>query len=129
MAKLGTPENPEIIEPGVRPRRPVAPPLARLRTALKLLKSLIVVVAPALLLDSALLTLLIRGWREQNAILFLFGLLLVPMAALASTLALVAGPLLLVSLIFLVMGRAVGVSPRPFGRFEAQFKRFSGRRT
>ena len=124
MAKLGTPENPEVIEPGQRPRpsRPALP--GRWAATFKILKTLVVLTAPALLLDYAFFSLILQGWREQNALSFLLGLVLVPMAFTASVLALFAGPLLLASLVMLVMGRAVTVNPRPLGRFSGPFKRF-----
>jgi hypothetical protein len=125
VAKLGTPENPEIIEPGQRPRPTPARATSRLGTALRLIKTLVVVVAPAVLLDYALFSMLHQGWRDQNALAFLLGLLLVPMAALASTLALLAGPLLLLSLVFLSLGRAVSFNARPLGRFGGRFKLFN----
>ena len=128
MARLGTPENPEVIEPGANPRsrsssaRPVtASALLRLRTALRLTKTLIVVCAPAVLFDYALASLLHRAFHEQSALSLLLAVVLSPPALIATGLAVLAGPLLIGSLIFLTLGRPVSYdATSAFSRFRVQ---------
>lgn len=111
MAKLGSPENPEVISPGQAARpAAAAPPLARFKMITRLLGVLVIVLIPAVVFDWATLWMLREGWTAGNPLAWLLVVLLTPAAALSTGLALVGAPVVMLSLIFLALGRPVSIS-------------------
>jgi hypothetical protein len=103
--KLGTPENPEILMPGERPRVQHS----RLPVILGLVRWAVVILTPVILADTLCYWLLELGRQPDGSLAWLF---LALFALPALILNFIAGAVLLVlffSLLMLVMGRSVSV--------------------
>lgn len=114
---LGTPENPEIIEPGDRPRgeaRTAIP--GRWWTLLRLLRWMISVTLPAVLLDSICFWLFDAAHAGAGPFAWLLLAVFALPAALATLAAAAANIVLLVLFAGVLLGRDVRVGFQPILR-------------
>lgn len=118
MADIGTPENPEIIEPGQAPRQASSRPApGRWTLFAQLLRVLVAVSLPAIAID------LIFGWMFHTAVNFggvlpWLGLVVMAPPALILTLVALAANLILWPVLILILsGRAVA-NPLNDARFD-----------
>ena len=104
-ARLGTPENPEIIEPGQNPRRrPVGG--GRWHQALQILTWGILVAAPAFFFDSVFVWLIELARQDENPLVWLLTVLVAPLALVATLVALLALSVLTLFFIANLFGRS-----------------------
>lgn len=102
-AKLGTPENPEIIVPG-EIRRPT-PKSGRFLGALQILSWMLAAAAPAFVFDSIFLWLFELSRQDGNPVTWLLLLLVSPLALVASLVAAILVSLLILAFIANLFGR------------------------
>lgn len=127
MAEVGTPENPEIIEPGEAPKsaRP-QPTLSRWPIARQILRILLAVSLPAIGLD------LICAWLFHTAVNYggalpVIGLVILVFPALIFTLIAVAANLILWPALVLILSGKATQNPLNDSRF-ARFRVINVRR-
>lgn len=117
---LGSPENPEIIEPGETPRAAqAAPAVSRWALAAQVCMWIFSVSLPAAGLDLLVLWLMRLGW-QSGSVLPLFMLCFIALPALLMTLtALVANVVLVPALFFILFGkqRQLPLNDPRFARF------------
>lgn len=120
--EIGTPENPEIIEPGqpIPPRREKAAPAAgRFARALKIVSYMISATAPALLVDSICFWLFDAARNGGGVLTWLFFFFSLPPAMLLTLVATVANVILLFAFFAALSGRPPVGMPRAFSvRFK-----------
>lgn len=133
--KIGTPENPEIIEPGQGPRpnyqgpRPQyqaqgaqspfgsASPSGRFRRAFQLLSLMVKLSLPALFIDSACFWLMEMGRTEGGFFAWALLLMLALPAFFLTLIAVLSNLLLGVLFIATLLGKNIAVNQMPMMRF------------
>jgi hypothetical protein len=118
--KIGTPENPEIIEPGQSPRAPRAAGDGfgdRVGRALRILMMMIKFSVPAFFLDSVCIWLFDMGRTDGSVFAWLLLLLLIFPALILTGLAVVVDLFLTFAFLATLSGRAVNVVQAPFAKF------------
>ena len=106
MAKLGTPENPEIIEPGAQTRPAVTAP-SRWGIVRQLLKVIVGVTVPALGFGMIFFWTLHTALNYGGVLPWLALVIIALPSFMIGTIALIANLALWPALIFILMGRSV----------------------